>query len=145
MMLPAWALWIAGGLLLLAAEMLLPGVFLVWVGLAAVAAGLAVMTMELGFASAVALFLAALALGVGIAMTRRRAAPRVNAPDTGLVGRVGLLLSDEPAGARMRLGDSDWPARLLEPAAPGAAVVVTGVDGTTLLVRPQHKATGGPA
>lgn len=142
MMAPAWALWIAGGLLLLAAEMLLPGVFLVWVGLAAIITGLAVLALDIGFGPAVALFLAALAGGIAVSMSRRRVAMRVNTPDSGLVGRVGLLISSDPAGARMRLGDSDWPVRLLESASPGTAVVVMGVDGTTLLVRPQHTATG---
>ncbi|MCX7374492.1 MAG: NfeD family protein, partial [Alphaproteobacteria bacterium] len=89
----------------------------------------------------VALFLVALAAGIGVSMTRRRTVTRVNAPETGLAGRTGRLISDEPEGARVRLGDSDWPARLLEPAAPGSAVVVAGVDGTTLLVRPQQSAT----
>ena len=141
MMLPAWAFWLGGGLVLLCAEMMLPGVFLVWIGLAAVVTGLAVMALEFSFAPAVALFLVALAAGIGVSMTRRRTVTRVNAPETGLAGRTGRLISDEPEGARVRLGDSDWPARLLEPAAPGSAVVVAGVDGTTLLVRPQQSAT----
>jgi membrane protein implicated in regulation of membrane protease activity len=39
----------------------------------------------------------------------------------------------------VRIGDSDWSARLPRDAtlpAPGAALVVEAVDGTTLVVRP---------
>jgi inner membrane protein len=40
-------LWLAGGVLLLAAETMLPGVFLFWIGLAAIATGLALFVLPL--------------------------------------------------------------------------------------------------
>jgi membrane protein implicated in regulation of membrane protease activity len=64
-------------LALLGAEMLLPGVYLLWIGLAAVGTGLLVLAAGAGFGVAVLAFLALLALGV-LASLRigRRAAHR---------------------------------------------------------------------
>jgi hypothetical protein len=64
----------------------------------------------------------------------------VNTPDAGIVGRVGVLIAPGPAGPRVRLGDSDWAARLPRDVAGspvGTRVRVEGVDGTTLVVRPE--------
>ncbi len=135
---PDWAWWMAAGLVMLATEMMLPGVFLVWIGSAAVVVGMAVLWLGLGFAASVALFLGLLAAGLTLSVRARRGRvpPAVNAPEAGLAGRVGVLLEAGPAGVRVRLGDSDWPARLLEPAEAGAAVRVEGVEGTVLVVRP---------
>ena len=66
-------------------------------------------------------------------------AHRINAPEAGLVGRHATLIAGDPTGLRVRIGDSDWSARLPRDAtlpAPGAALVVEAVDGTTLVVRP---------
>ena len=131
-----WVWWIGTGLVLLAAETMLPGVYLVWIGAAAVGAGLAVVGLGWGFAGASVAFLALLAAGIGFSLTRRRAAPVVNIQGAGLVGRAAVLIEAGPAGARVRLGDSDWPARLLAPAEPGAALRVVAVENTTLIVEP---------
>ena len=81
-------------------------------------------------------------LGAGIATAlrlRRRPATRVNTAESGLVGRQGMLLPMDGPELRVRVGDSDWPARLPRdvrvPDAP-LRVRVEGVDGTTLVVRP---------
>lgn len=135
-------IWILAGLVLLAAELALPGVFLLWVGLASVGTGLAVLTLAPGFGTAVAVFIVLLAGGIWTALRlrrERRPAPRLNVPEAGLVGRHGTLLPFDGAQLRVRLGDSEWPARL----PPGVrvpegavAVRIEGVDGVTLVVRP---------
>ena len=135
-------IWILAGLLLLGAELALPGIFLLWVGLAAIGTGGVLLAMPLGFAATVLLFLVLLAGGIAVALwlRRPRVRPRLNTPDSGLVGRAGMLLPFTGAELRVRVGDSDWPARLpREMRVPEGAVRVRveGVDGTTLIVRPE--------
>jgi membrane protein implicated in regulation of membrane protease activity len=135
-------IWILVGFAVLGAEMLLPGVYLVWVGGAAVGTGLLLLLAAPPFGVAVAVFLALLAMGVGTSLwLRPRGGPahRVNAPEAGLAGRHGLVIAVEPTGLRIRIGDSDWPARPPRGAAVpelGATVRVEAVDGTVLIVRP---------
>jgi len=143
-------IWILAGLLLLVAELVLPGVFLLWVGLAAIGTGVLLLVTTPGFGVAVLVFLALLAGGVWIGLSRRSRLPRpgVNTPGSGLVGRSGTLLPDGGPGLRVRVGDSEWPARLPRgqrvPEGP-VPVRVEGVDGTTLLVRPEWPLTpAGP-
>ena len=131
-----WVWWVGGGLILLAAETVLPGVYLVWVGLAAVGAGLAVLGFGLGLAVSCVVFIACLGAGVAASLRRRQPRPAVNDRGAGLVGRTAVLISADAAGARVRLGDSIWPARLLGPAPPGATLDVMAVENTTLVVRP---------
>lgn len=138
-------IWILGGLVLLGGELVLPGAFLLWVGLAAIGTGLFVLAAAPGFGLTTLVFLVLLAGGIGLALRLRAARPRhhpVNTPEAGLVGRTGLLtLDDAGPGLRVRVGDSDWPARLPRdlprPEAGTLRVRVEGVDGTTLVVRPE--------
>jgi len=58
-------IWILGGLLLLAAELVLPGVFLFWTGLAAIGTGLAMLLVVLPSTGVATLFLLLLAGGIG--------------------------------------------------------------------------------
>ena len=135
--------WIVVGLILLGLETLLPGVFLLWIGLASIGAGLVVWLLAPPFYVTVAVFVALLAGGVMVALKLRgtqRPTTRVNTPDAGLVGRHGTLVDISPAAPRVRIGDSDWPARLPRDGgtiAVGARVRVDGVDGNTLVVRPE--------
>ena len=124
-------LWLIGGLLLLVAEVLVPGVFLIWLGLAALGTGLLLLLLTLTFAVQVVSFalLAAVLITVALRLRRSRRHNALNTPGSGLVG----------SGLRVRVGDSDWPAR---PAAgavilvPGMELEVVGVDGVMLIVRP---------
>ena len=134
-------IWILGGLLLLIAELGLPGIFLLWIGLAAIGTGIVVLVALPPFPAVVAVFLGLLAAGIALALRlkARRPAVAVNTPGAGLVGRHGMLLPMEGADLRVRIGDSDWPARLPAdvkvPEAP-LRVRVEGVAGTVLVVRP---------
>ncbi len=139
---PAY-LWILAGLLLLGAEILLPGVFLLWVGLAAIGTGLVLLIVVPPFVVVAAVFILLLAAGIAVALRLRRShptRPQVNAPTSGLVGRAGVLIEAGATGPRVRVGDSDWAARLPRDVAEspaGTRVRVEGVDGTTLIVRPE--------
>jgi len=139
-------IWILFGLAALGGEMMLPGAYLLWAGVAAIGTGLVLLFVAPGFAIATAIFLLLLAAGVATSLwlrRHRRPAQRVNAPEAGLAGRKGVVLDSEGPGLRIRLGDSDWAARLprgVETPEPGSVVRVEAVDGTTLVVRPDTPA-----
>jgi len=134
-----WVIWIAAGLALLIAEMLLPGVFMMWLGLAACGAGLLTLAFEFGFAGQVISFgiLAAFALSVGLRI--RRPHQIVHTESEGLIGRPATALVFQGRDGRVRLGDSDWAARVppgIAPPDPGTRLRVAQVEGTILIVRP---------
>lgn len=137
----AWV-WLVAGLALCAVEVIAPGAFMIWIGLAAVAVGLVSFVATLSFSVSLILFAA---LAAGFAALGRRvyggregsgAGMVLNDRAGGLVGRVGTLdlaIGAEPG--RLRFDDAQWRAQ--GPALPaGARVKVTGVarDGATLLV-----------
>jgi membrane protein implicated in regulation of membrane protease activity len=138
---PGW-LWLIGGVVLLIAEVIAPGFFLVFVGAAAIAAGLFTVLFGLGTASQLALF--ALYAVIAVLAGRRLYANRassgtgapLNDPARRLVGKVVTVVAavDEHVG-RVRVGDGEWSARG-GPAAVGERVLITGVDGNCLNVEP---------
>ena len=133
--------WLLAGLLLLGAELALPGIFLLWVGLAAMGTGVFVLLAAPAFWQVALAFVLLLGAGIAVAVRLKRgphARPVLNTPDAGLVGRHGVLLPPAGPQARVRVGDSDWPARLTRHASaqPGDHVRVEAVEGTTLVVRP---------
>jgi membrane protein implicated in regulation of membrane protease activity len=132
-------LWLLAGVAGCGAEMLLPGVFLLWIGLAAIGAGTLTEIAGIGFGAQVASFAGLLVLLLAIPLLRRRHAPGpVNVPDDDLVGRECRAMEFQGATGRVRLGDGSWPARDVSGASPAADALlrVVGRDGTTLLVRP---------
>lgn len=134
-------IWTLAGLALLGAEMLAPGFYLLWIGVAAIGTGLLLLLVEPGFAAAVAAFVTLLAAGIAISVVaKRRGGPahRVNAPEAGLAGRQATVIAADGSTLRVRVGDSDWAARVPRGAlmpAVGSAVRVEAVDGTVLVVR----------
>ncbi|MCQ4162322.1 NfeD family protein [Roseomonas sp. GC11] len=132
---PLWSLWMVLGLLGLGAELVVPGVFLVWAGAAALGTGLLVAAVEPSLPAALVVFVGLLAAGIAVSLKAMRPAVTrrgLNTPASGLVGRHGVWLG----AGRARVGDSDWPARLEGRADPGQDVRVLAVEGMTLLVRP---------
>jgi hypothetical protein len=134
-----WIVWVAAGLGLLILEMLIPGVFMMWLGLAACGTGLLTLAFEFGFSGQVVAFgiLAAITLTIG--MRVRRPATVMRTESDGLIGRPATALVFQGRDGRVRLGDTDWAARVppeIAPPDPGARLRVARVDGTTLIVRP---------
>ncbi len=131
-------IWVLIGVVLVVLEALIPGVYLLWIGLAMVGSGLYAWGFGASFGAKVGVFLVLLAAGVAVALRlkrRQRSEARVNVPEAGLVGRIGTVVAAEPARTRVRVGDTEWTARLAGEARAGDAVRVEGVDGTTLIVR----------
>jgi inner membrane protein len=134
-----WIIWIAVGLGLLILEMLLPGVFMMWLGLAACGTGLLTLAFQFGFETQVVSFgiLAAIALTAGLRLRRPRQV--LHTEREGLIGRPATALVFLGRDGRVRLGDSDWAARVppdVAPPDPGARLRVTQLEGTVLIVRP---------
>lgn len=133
-------LWLIGGALLIAAEIIAPGFFLIWVGAAAVVTGVASwafgLSPEIGLlvfaVTAVALVISArtwLPYNVG-----DTTAPLLNQRNARLIGQmVRVEEAITLTGGRVSVGDGAWPARGCE-AAVGTTVKVTGTDGNTLMV-----------
>jgi inner membrane protein len=141
---PGW-LWLIGGVVLLIAEIIAPGFFLLFIGAAAMATGVFTILFDLGLAPQLALFAvyAIIALMVGRKVYANRdvnsADPMLNDRSARLVGKVVTVVNpvDDHEG-RVRVGDSEWSARG-GPAAAGERVRVTGVDGNCLLVEPERR------
>jgi len=135
--------WFLAGLVLTGLEMLAPGIFLFWLGLAAFAVGfLHVGLLALGVslsptAHFVAFALASLAMVlIGRRVSRARADQGL--PDTRaapLVGRVFVLESAIKDGiGTIRVDDTLW--RVGGPNLPaGTSVRVTGIEGALLRVK----------
>ena len=136
---PGW-LWAIAGVLLLIAEVIAPGFFLVFIGAAAIATGLFTVLFDLGLAPQFGLFIVYAAVFV---MVFKRwygqadgpaADPLLNDRAARLVGRSVTVVEpvDEHSG-RVRVGDSEWSARG-GPASAGDRVKVTSVEGNCLIV-----------
>jgi hypothetical protein len=135
-----WA-WIALGLALIGGEMLAPGVFLIWLGLAALLTGIAVGVVGLGWQAAMLVFAALCLVSVlaGRTLTRRKgeepdAATGLNDRGRQLIGKIFKLEATMAGGeGRIRVGDSSW--RITGPELlAGASVRVVRVEGATLVV-----------
>jgi len=142
---PAW-LWLIGGVLLLIAELIAPGFFLMFVGAAAIATGAIALVLPIGVALQLALF-AVLALAI-VRIGGKRAYsmrydftsdPLLNEPVGRLLGKVVVVVEtvDSNTG-RVRVGDGEWSARG-GPAAVGERVRIVDVDGNCLKVEAEHR------
>ena len=133
-------MWAIAGLVLLIAEVVAPGFFLVFLGVAAIATGLFTLLFDLSLAPQLALFViyTGLALMIG---KRWYAEPGtaeqqvgLNDPAKRLVGRTATAVDPiDHHGGRVRLGDSEWSARG-GPAAAGDRVEILAVEGNCLMV-----------
>ena len=142
---PGW-LWLIGGVVLLIAELIAPGFFLVFVGAAAIATGLFALLFELSLPLQLALFalytLLAVMVGKRVysnADSLGSSDPLLNDRSGRLVGKVVTVVTDvDEHGGRVRLGDGEWSARG-GPAAAGERVRIIGVDGNCLKVEPERQ------
>ncbi|MFA9201770.1 MAG: NfeD family protein [Cypionkella sp.] len=136
-----WA-WAALGLALAGLEMLLPGVYLFWLALAALATAALTFVVDPGVPLQIVSFVFLALIFVFSARRILRdqpiesADPLLNNRMGRLVGQTGTIAAAiEHGEGRVRHGDSEWPARGPELAA-GQRVRITGFDGGTLIVEP---------
>ena len=140
---PGW-LWMIGGVVLLIAEIIAPGFFLVFIGAAAIATGAFALLFGLGIPAQLALFAlyALLAVMVGRRFYANAAGdssdPLLNDRSARMIGKVVTVVEAVDAhNGRVRVGDGEWNARG-GPAVPGERVRITGVDGNCLNVEAER-------
>jgi inner membrane protein len=133
-------LWLIGGVVLGIAEMVLPGVYLMWIGGAAVLTGILALLLPIGFAAQFAVFsiatIAAIYLGRNVLAKNPIVSddPKLNDRGARLVGSIVTAVEPvDSAHGRVKVGDSVWSARGSD-AAVGDRLRVTGTDGNVLLV-----------
>jgi hypothetical protein len=138
--------WLAIALVLMALETVIPGVHFLWFGLAAFVIGLLVALMTaMGLADAfpfpvqlVSFALLSVATVFGVKkLTGASPSEKehdINAPGSQFIGRIVQVEEAIVSGrGKVRAGDTLWLAQG-EDAYVGARVLVTGVNGTALVV-----------
>lgn len=139
--------WLIAGLVLLSAEMLIPGVYLVWIGLAALMTGLLafVLPIPAELASFAALSVGATYLGRGWYRNRPviSSDPLLNDRSAQLIGQIVTVVEAIDGGrGRVKVGDGIWSARGA-PATMGEQVRVIGYEGQLLIVGPANETVPG--
>lgn len=139
----AGVLWLIAAVLLAGTELLVPGIFLVFLALAAAITGaITLFVPDTPVGVQLISFAAWALLTVLIGKRWYREYP-VESADPLLNDRVARLIGEvvtvsqaiEGGSGRVRVGDGEWPARGPD-AVAGARVRVIGADGTTLRVEP---------
>jgi len=136
---PHWA-WLIAGLVLAVAEMVVPGVFLIWFAAAALIVGLLTAALPIALPVEVVLF-AALSLASVLASRKflsrhpiESADPLLNQRGARLIGQsVVVTQAFEHGSGRVRCGDTEWLAQGPD-ASAGARMTVTGSQGSVLIV-----------
>ncbi len=134
-------IWGTLAIVLAGAELLAPGVFLIWLAIAAGLTALVELVLPMNGAFQMLVFsvLSALTVSAGRLWYLARPAatdPMLNDRTARLVGRTVLVSEAIVHGeGRVKVDDSSWPAT--GPDAPvGARMTVEDVDGATLVVTP---------
>ena len=134
--------WLTLGLVLAGLELMVPGIYLIWLALAAIATGVLTLTLDLSLPLQVIDFVF---LSLIIAFSAKRilrdkpiesSDPLMNRRGARLIGETALVVQAiEHGSGRVKLGDSEWIARGPDVAA-GEHVRISGSEGAILLVEP---------
>ncbi|ODU19518.1 MAG: hypothetical protein ABS87_13935 [Sphingomonas sp. SCN 67-18] len=138
---PHWW-WLIIAVILGVLEIVIPGVFLIWLAAAAAITGLVALFVGVPLAAQFLMFavLALLATYVGrrwyLANPVASSDPLLNDRAARLVGEVVTVAVAIAGGeGRVRVGDGEWPARGAD-APVGARVRIAAVEHGTLIVEP---------
>ena len=134
--------WLTLGVLLAGLEMVVPGVYLIWLGIAAIVTGVLTGLLHLSLPVQVIDFVF---LSLICAYSARRfltdspivsVDPLMNRRMARMVGVTAVVVQAiEHGRGRVHIGDSEWNVRGPD-VAVGERVRITGSDGATLLVEP---------
>jgi inner membrane protein len=136
-----WA-WMTLGLVLAGLEMLVPGVYLIWLAVAAIITGVLTLAFDLSLPMQVVDFVF---LSLIAAFSARRflrdkpiesSDPLLNRRGARMIGQTAMVVTAiEHGSGRVRLGDSEWIACGPD-IAVGERVRIVGSEGSSLLVEP---------
>ena len=134
--------WLILAGIFLALELLAPGIFLVWLGIAAAIVGVLALTIDIAWQWQLVLFALLSLAAVFLAHKYLRAEetvsdrPFLNRRAEQHIGKSYVLAEAiENGRGKVKIGDSLW--RVEGPDAPqGSSVTVTDADGTVLQVKP---------
>jgi inner membrane protein len=143
-------IWLIAAVLLAIAELIVPGVFLIWLGAAALVTGAIALAVPLTAPLELALF----ALTAGVAVVAGRSVmsklpilsddPLLNERTARLIGRRVTVVEPLTGGeGRVRVGDSIWSA-IGADAPAGTLLEVIGADGGRLIVAPVDRQDSTP-
>jgi inner membrane protein len=111
-------LWLIGAVILGGLELLLPGVFLIWIAVAAAMTGIATLFLDIPIIGQLVLFSLLAVAAVYSARKSYRslgntsADPMLNDRGARMIGQIVTVTEALSAsGGRVRVGDSEWPAR----------------------------------
>ena len=138
---PHWV-WMVLGLVLAALELVVPGVYLIWLAVAALVTGLLTFAFDLSLPMQVIdfVFLSLIAAYSARRLLRDRpiesSDPLLNRRMDRMVGQTGVVtIAIEHGSGRVHVGDSDWIASGPD-IASGERVRIIGSEGGTLKVEP---------
>ncbi len=132
--------WLIAGLILLIFDLFAGSFFLMWIAGGALLTALVALITPLAWVQWLAFFIFSIILLVA-SRPLARSIGRVSVPSNvdDLKGRIAVVLDEiDPLAntGRVRVGSDEWRARAEKTIAAGEQVVVEGVSGTTLLVKP---------
>ena len=132
--------WMILGAVLLALEILLPGTFMLWFGIAAFATGLVTLVTPIGLQMQIIIFMVTSLISVLIGRRMLRSGgdvsdtPHLNQRGARHIGETYVLVEAiEHGSGKIKIGDSVWSVTGPDREA-GTKVRVTGVSGNQLTV-----------
>ena len=136
---PHW-MWLSVGVLLVAAEIVAPGFFLIWLGAAAIVTGMIAWIAPVSVPLQLGIFAVLSFIALYSARRWLKANP-ITTTDPHLNQRGGRLVGEvltvtkaiEDGRGRAKVGDGEWPVRGPD-TAEGAKVRVVSADGGELVV-----------
>lgn len=141
-----WLIFIGIGLLLVLLELLLgidTSLDLVFLGSAFILGGLITWAFySWGLTLGVTLFICILYIILGRRYVHRWTAVKKSVSNVdAIIGRKGIVLKTltSPKEGLVKVGTEDWRARAEEALEPGEEIVVTGIQGVTLIIEKNRK------
>ena len=138
--------WLIFGVILMAIELFMPGVFVVWIGLAAVISGiifsiftdltLSYQLLTFAILSIICVILGWYIYGQVLTKSSRKDYQTLNNGAESFIGNEYSLLEDVVNGrSKAKVGDTVWLVQAPDGLKQGAKVIVESVDGVVLKVK----------
>lgn len=138
--------WLIFGVILMAIELFMPGVFVVWIGLAAVISGiifsiftdltLSYQLLTFAILSIICVILGWYIYGQVLTKSSRKDYQTLNNGAESFIGNEYTLTEDVDDGrSKVKVGDTVWLAQAPDGLKKGTKVIVESVDGIVLKVK----------